>query len=313
MTGTGSARPAYLPILALPYWATLGPFVVAAVHDSAAGCGRSDRDLFAAATPMVLWAWQARGVPLERARVFRHSLVEQFIHLGMPGAARGSRATLRSTLWRMTEILNPADSPGDHRPIPRSIPTAAYSEAAIAELYSWANTQNTPARSRNALALLCLGFGAGLATRELLDVRVSDISTDISIDVSTDVDTRAASSGTAAVVVWSDRPRVVPFRQEWAATLLTVLTDTADDSWLFRPGRTGTSAGQVTDFLTRSRTHLDVRPSRMRTTWLLQHLAEGMPARDLLGISGLKHYAALDKLVPFVPPEDDPKNFLKNS
>jgi hypothetical protein len=303
MTGTEPTRPAYLPILALPYWAIIGPFIDAAVRDSAAGCGRSDRDLFAAATPMVLWAWQARGIPLERGRVFRHSLVEQFIHLGMPGAARGSRATLRSTLWRMTEVLNPADPHGDHRPIPRSIPTAAYSQAAIAELYSWANTQGTPARSRNALALLCLGFGAGLATRELLDVRITDISTNI--------DTRAAGSRTATVVVWSDRPRVVPFRREWIPTLLTVVSDMDDDCWLFRPGRTGTSPGQVTDFLTRSRTHLDVRPSRMRTTWLLQHLAEGMSAGDLLRISGLKNYAALDKLVPFVPPQADPKKYLE--
>ena len=301
MTETEPTRPAYLPILALPYWATIGPFIEAAVSDSAAICGRSERDLFAAATPMVLWAWQARGIPLERGRVFRHSLVEQFIHLGMPGAARGSQATLRSTLWRMTEVLNPADAHGDHRPIPRSKPTAPYSVAAIAELYSWANTQGTPARSRNALALLCLGFGAGLATRELLDVRVTDISTDQSLD----------GSATAAVVVWSDRPRVVPFRPEWTRTLHTVLSDTPDDSWLFRPGRTGTSPGKVTDFLTRSRTHLDVRPTRMRTTWLLQHLAEAMPAAGLRRISGLKNYAALDKLTPFVPRRADSENVWK--
>ena len=300
MTETEPTRPAYLPILALPYWATIGPFIDAAVRDSAAGCGRSERDLFAAATPMVLWAWQARGIPLERGRVFRHSLVEQFIHLGMPGAARGSQATLRSTLWRMTEVLNPADAHGDHRQIPRSKPTAPYSVAAIAELYSWANTQGTPARSRNALALLCLGFGAGLTTRELLDVRVTDISTDENLD----------GSATAAVVVWSARPRVVPFRPEWTRTLHTVLSDTPDDSWLFRPGRTGTSPGQVTDLLTRSRTHLDVRPTRMRTTWLLQHLAEAMPAADLLRISGLKNYAALDRLVPFVPPRAESENNL---
>jgi hypothetical protein len=307
MTGTEPTRPAYLPILALPYWAIIGPFIDAAVRDSAAGCGRSDRDLFAAATPMVLWAWQARGIPLERGRVFRHSLVEQFIHLGMPGAARGSRATLRSTLWRMTEILNPADAGGRHRPIPRSIPTAAYPKTGIVELFSWANAQGTPARSRNALALLCLGFGAGLATRELLDVRVSDISTN------TNTDTRLVGSATATVVVWSDRPRVVPFRHEWIPTLLTVVSDMDDDCWLFRPGRTGTSPGQVTDFLTRSRTHLDVRPSRMRTTWLLQHLAEGMSAADLLRISGLRNYAALDKLVPFIPPATGRETSLRNS
>ena len=303
MTGSEHNRPAYLPILALPYWAILGPFIEQAVEDSVIAGARNRRDLFAAATPFVLWAWQARGMPLVRSRVFRHSLVEQFIHLGMPGAAQGSRATLRSTLWRMTEVLNPASIHGDRRPIPRSTPTAAYSEAAIAELYSWANTQNTPARSRNALALLCLGFGAGLATRELLDVRATDISTD---------DHGLHGPGSAAVVVWRDRPRVVPFRQEWIDTLRTVLCDSPDDGWLFRPGRTGTSPGQVTDFLTRSRTHLDVRPTRMRTTWLIQHLAERMPAAELLQISGLKNYAALDKLVPFLPPEAEFENSWKS-
>ncbi|WP_354575328.1 hypothetical protein [Frigoribacterium sp. UYMn621] len=205
----------------------------------------------------------------------------------------------------MTEILNPADAGGRHRPIPRSIPTAAYPKTEIVELFSWANAQGTPARSRSALALLCLGFGAGLATRELLDVRVSDISTN--------TDERFVGSATATVVVWSDRPRVVPFRHEWVPTLLTVVSDMDDDCWLFRPGRTGTSPGQVTDFLTRSRTHLDVRPSRMRTTWLLQHLAEGMPAVELLRISGLRNYAALDKLVPFIPDATGLETSSRNS
>jgi integrase len=295
MTDAPSDRPAYLPILALPYWGIIGAFVEAAVHDSAIACGRDDRDLFAAATPMVLWAWRARGVPLERHRVFQQSMVEQFIHLGMPGAARGSQATLRSTLWRMTEVLNPAGAPRPHRPIPRSEPTTPYTDAGIAELYSWANTQGTPQRSRDALVLLALGLGTGLPTRELLDVRTGDIS----------IDTTPDGTATASVVVWRTSPRVVPVLPDWVRTLQSVHTSLGDDSWLFCPGRTGATAGQVSNFLTRTRTALDVRPARMRATWLVRHLADGTPAAELLRISGLQHYAALDRFLRFLPNAKD--------
>ncbi|WP_157155909.1 hypothetical protein [Diaminobutyricimonas sp. LJ205] len=198
----------------------------------------------------------------------------------------------------MTEVLNPAELAGGHRAIPRSAPTAPYTEAEIASLYSWANTQTTPNRCRNALALLCLGLGAGLATRELLDVRTSDISLDGS-------STRLSAS----VVVWRDRPRVVPIWSDWVRCLETVATALEPDDWFFRPGRSSTTPGQVTDFLTRSRTTLDVRPTRMRATWLVQHLAAGTPASDLLAISGLKHYSALDKSVQFLPDHIHPENF----
>jgi hypothetical protein len=297
MTGD-AGRPAYLPILALPYWNVIGPFVEAAVRDSAEASGRDDRDLFAAATPMVLWCWQARGTPLERRRVFRRTMVEQFIHLGMPGAAQGSRATLRSTLWRMTEILNPTEAGASHRPIPRSVPTAPYSKTEIAELYSWAKTQRTARRRRDALILLTLGLGAGLATRELLEVTTGDISHTLSAD----------GRPRANVVVWRDRPRIVPIRPVWIRILVGVLDDLKDGDWAFRPGRTGTSPGQVTDFLTRSRTALDVRPARMRTTWLVQHLADGTPEHELLRISGLRNYAALDKLIQFLPTPPESEN-----
>lgn len=290
-------RPPYLPILALPYWDVIGPFVEHAVRDTAALGNRSERDLFAAATPMVLWCWRNRGLPLERNRVFTCSIVEQFIHLGMPGAVRGSQATLRSSLWRMVEILNPEGTRGTHRPIPRSTPTSPYTDAEIAELYSWANTQSTPNRSRNALALLCLGLGAGLATRELLDVRTSDVSFESEL------------SGTASVVVWRDRPRVVPLHADWIRTLDSVVAELSSEDWLFRPGRSSPSPGQVTDFLTRSRTALDVRPTRMRATWLVKHLRARTPAADLLRISGLKNYAALDKSVEFLSNSPDSKEF----
>lgn len=281
----------YLPIIALPYWPTIGPYVEVAVNDCLPHTTRSLRDLYAAATPHVLWCWQSRGTALEHPRIFRASMIDQFIHLGMPGAARGSRSTLRSTLWRMAEILNPTghdDVP--HRPIPRSAPTRPYSHDDITELRHWAATQATHSRRLNARALLALGLGAGLAARELLDMQTPDVT--ITVDQTGGIEGR--------VVVWQGRTRVVPVHPHWVKLLRDSAEAAPAGGYLFRSGRTNSNSGQITDFLTRSRSWLDVRPARMRATWIIGHLEAGTPAEKLLRISGLKNYAALDRLMPFV-------------
>lgn len=276
----------YRPINALPYWDVIGAFIEDAVTDTRSATGRAERFLYPAAVAFVLWCWQSRGTPLERGRIFRRATVEEFIHLGMTRFASGSQATHRATLWLMVETLNPAEMSRSHRPLPRSEPTKPYSPQEVAALHSWATSQGTPRRLRDAIALLTLGLGAGLATREILGVRVSDL------DIRND---------DIHVIVWEARPRVVPVRDDWQPPLRRILSDLERPDWLFRPGRASATSGQITDFLLRSRTELDVRPSRMRTTWLLEHLIAGTPPQELLRISGLKNLAALDKITIFDP------------
>lgn len=285
----------YVPIIALPYWDIIGTFVDAAVVDCIPHTDRSDRDLYAAAVPMVLWCWRARGTPLERARIFRKSMIEQFIHLGMPGAARSSQATLRSTLWRMAELLNPAHDNAQHRPIARSAPTRPYSAAEVAELQSWAVTQATAVRRRDAKTMLALGLGAGLAARELLEVQTTDV-----------ILNNETPPLSASIIVWQERTRVVPVLGPWVASIQQTLAEVPAGGFMFRAGRTKATPGQITDFLTRSRSPLDVRPVRMRATWLIHHLNAATPAEEILRISGLKNYAALDRLLPLTdrPPHD---------
>lgn len=152
--------------------------------------------------------------------------------------------------------------------------------------------QGRAARRRDALVLLALGLGAGLATRELLAVR------------STDFDWR---DEVLHVTVWDSRSRLVPVLPHWTAPLLDVLNENEPDRWAFRPGRQGVRAAQVTDFLHRGQqTALDVRPARMRTTWLLAHLRAGTAPRDLLRIAGLENLAALDRITQFLPPHPEP-------
>ena len=278
---------AYMPIGALPYWSVIGPYardVVARLRDGT----RQDEDaIYAAVTPFLLWCWQTRALDLTDERVLRARNVNAFIASGMPHHLWSSRATIRSALWRILEQLAPAEAVESRRSIGRRDPTQPYSSTEVAALYSWADTQTTGHRRDDALALLALGLGAGLSTRELLSVtgehcRVRDDVTWIKV--------------TGA------RSRDVLVGREWGRTLASVV-EHRRDTLLFRPGRASVADGQVTDFVTRSRTSLDVRPSRMRTTWLLGHLRDQTPPAKLLEFSGLTSLAALDRIAVFLPSE----------
>lgn len=275
----------YVPVNALTYWEILEPAVTPAVVAAARELNREPRTLYPPAVALALWAWQTRGIPAETNKIFRRRIVEEFVHLGMSGYTRGSRATYRSLLLAVAESVTPEhDKP---IPIPRSEPTAPYTVAEIAVLRSWAISQGGASRRRDALVLLALGLGAGLATRELLAVR------------STDLDWR---DGVLHVLVWESRPRLVPVLPQWSPPLADLTIDDDRDRWAFRPGRQGIRSAQVTDFLHRGhQTELDVRPARMRTTWLLAHLAGGTPPRELLRIAGLENLAALDRIARFLP------------
>ncbi len=281
---TGAAS--FSPVKAAPYWDVLEPVVVAAVSKAARMTGRDASGLYPVATAFVLWAWQSKGLELSVNRIFRRPLVSEFVHRGMGSYTRGSRATYRSKLFAIVDVLTPpADRPF---PIPRSTPTAPYTPAEIASLRSWAHSQGSAARRKDAWVLLALGFGSGLATRELLSVRIGDVD---------------LQGNSAYVMVWDGRPRVVPVLPAWEHAIRNATNGQDANGWLFRPGRQGVRAAQVTDFLHRGHTtELDVRPARMRTTWMLTHLQSGTPPQDLLRIAGLEHLAALDRLRRFLPP-----------
>lgn len=283
--GDEADNESFAPKKAARYWTTLAPVVTAAVTKTAHRTGRETRSLYPVATAFVLWAWQTKGLELDVTRMFRRRVVEEYVHRGMASFTRGSRATYRSVLLTIVDAATPpSEAPF---PIPRSDPTPPYTAAEIAALRSWASAQGSTVRRRDAAVLLAMGFGAGLATRELLSVRTGDI------DVRGDE---------VHILVWSGRPRLVPVLPAWQPGLRAVVTELGDNQRAFRIGRTGVRPAQVTDFLHRGHiTELGVRPARMRTTWLLGHLQAGTPPRDLLRIAGLEHLAALDRIRPFLP------------
>ncbi|TQO18861.1 hypothetical protein FB472_0388 [Rhodoglobus vestalii] len=275
----------YLPIMGLPYWNTIGPFITHAVSEVAEG-GRDLPGLYSAITPFVLWCWQSRGIDLREDRIFRRTLADQFIHLATPTLSPASKATHRGALWRAIEILNPHDTSVSGLALPRSTPTIPYNDSELAQLQSWALAQSTAARRQDAGTLLALGLGAGLATREILEVTVSDVT----------IRPRGMF-----VSVWASRPRTVPVLAEWSSYLRASAELSRGQEWVFAAGRGAPSSDQVSEFLARARSGLDIRVVRMRATWLRRHLADGMSPIELMQISGIHTLAGLQNSLNFAP------------
>lgn len=281
-------RQPYAPLLGACYWDLVGPFVDRAVAAAGRRGAYTDRELILAAAPLTLWAWQSLAVPLELEEIFDRDVVEQYVALGMPGRSRGTRATMRSRLLCICDALRVPPSAGQkQRPIPRADPAAPYSEEDLAGLYGWATQQPTRTRRASAVALLALGLGAGLATRDLLTVRGEDL---------------VITGSGVRVQVWGERERVVALTDLWGRVLTESAGDYDPDRHVFCPDRARTHSALATNFIQTTRTSLDVRPTRMRATWIVGQLIAGTPALALLRSAGLAEFGALNKFQRFLPP-----------
>ncbi|MFN3707392.1 hypothetical protein [Microcella sp.] len=274
----------YQPKMDTAYWRQIGPFVVDCVDLASPDTRYSDKELFAAAAPLTLWAWQSAGMELERHQVFSRATIERFIDSGLTGySTSASRNTLRSRLNRMSEILHSSQTiTRALRPLGNSDPMTPYTPADVVQLRSWAAAQQTESRRRNAHILLALGLGAGLTAKELLAVRSDDITC-------TDEGVHVAVTGA--------RPRQVTVLREWETHLL----DAQEDGWLFRQRRHGHNRNLITDFVSHSEQRVDLQTRRMRSTWIVHHFTVGTPTLVLLAASGVQSLVSLDRFVRFAP------------
>ena len=293
MTGHSTEPPQYRPRIAADYWHAIGAFVTAAVTEAAPKTAYTERELYAAATPLCLWAWQTAGMNLDRDVVFSLGSIDRFVAIGMPNyRSSAGKNTIRSRLLRMGEALRTspatattAAAPATRalRPLGNSDPTAPYLASEVIELRSWAAAQSNPDRRRNANALLALGLGAGLSGREIITVHIDDVRVGLR---ETEVRIRGA------------RARSVVVLASWEAHLAFAANATGAAN-LFRGGRSTDNPNLITDFISRSRGRVQLQARRMRTTWLVHHLNAGTPAVILVAAAGMKSLAALDRFMPY--------------
>ncbi len=275
----------YVPDLPAEDWARARQIVLDVVREVRPRVSSyPDAVLVNAVAHHVDWCVFVAGFDPDPHLLFRRDVIGAAI-AAMPTTRTSTMGRRRSILFRVGEALGSIPVPSPLPTLAAATATTPYSRAEIDELIRWADTQRD--RDHNsARALLSLGLGAGLPTRELCAVRGVDVSED-----------------GARLRVSGDKPRVVSVADEWVEELEETARSSVDPELpLFRP-TVSRSKNLITVFVARSvGTLLHPSSQRMRSTWLVHHLTVGTPMQDLLAGAGLDSMDALVRYERFLPP-----------
>jgi len=237
------------------------------------------------------WA-HAQGVPLALTALLDPDVIERYIAVGMPGARDSTRATRRAILRR---VARRCASPPQDLPLPIAYRRVRppYSPAEVQGLLALASAQPTPSRCRTMRAILHLGLGCGIASRDLAWVRGQDIE-------------QLPDGAVSVTVSGGTRPR-------------TVITLHAHETALLEIARLA-RAGLLIGGSTRGRRNVTRGPldrvvggedlprletARLRSTWLLTHLRARTPLPILMTAAGLTTVRPLEDLLHHCPVDAD--------
>ncbi len=199
------------------------------------------------------------------------SVIERFTAYA-PGLSGPARRTLRTNLRFIARQVVPHLDPAD-APLPRERARAPYTAAQISGYLALADAQPVMARRMRAIALVCLGAGAGLIRADLRNVRGTDI---------------ARRPGGVIVTVRGGRaPRAVPALARYHGRLLAAAQFAGG---ALVTGGTDPARHNISNPLTRSLAggtglpRLDT--SRLRATWLAE-------TAGFLGLATFLHAAGI--------------------
>jgi len=237
---------------------------------------------------LAVWA-VGEGLPLDAEVVLDPDTVERFVAVGL--ADDRSRATYRAVLRRVGPLLT-TRAPWEARPatVARRQVAVPYTPRELEGLRTAALAQSTPGRVRAARALLALGAGAGLDGRWVAGVSARDVT---------------VGDGALLVRVGDPAARVVPVLACWEREIVD-LAATAGCEFLVGGRSTARNrAGSLAASLVVANGSPSLSASRLRSTWLVAHLANGTRLPELARAAGMQGVTVLSDLLPFVPALED--------
>lgn len=251
------------------------------------------RELAAAARPetadrakALLFAASRLGAYLESVglelsvEVLGDAVIERCCHPRTTTMSQPTRRTVRSNLRAIERAVHPGP-PAVALSRERAKPP--YTHAEIAAYLALCDAQPTTARRLHAVALVCLGAGAGLVGGDVKGVRGTDVA--------------RRSGGVVVEVRCGRRPRTVPVLSRYHDRLLEAATWAGGRLVI---GGTSPTRRNVTTPLTASLAGGDDLPrieiARLRATWLLE-VAEAIGLRAFMDAAGITCSQRLGDLV----------------
>ncbi|MGD0441401.1 MAG: hypothetical protein ABSB52_12360 [Acidimicrobiales bacterium] len=232
------------------------------------------------------------GLEVAPEVLFRSSVIERFVIVGMAAASPSRRRDIRTNLRFVARRVVPELCQPLPLALPRSRAKVPYSPGEIDAYLALADTQPSLPRRMRLQALVCLGAGAGLTGADLRDLRGDDVM---------------FSNGGLVVAVRGRSPRTVPVLRPYHERLRDAAAFAGGG---FVLGGVSLDRHNVTNRLVASLSgghdleRLDL--SRLRATWLATVAARlGLPG--LFKAAGFSFSQQLCDLVAnmTVPDDDD--------
>jgi hypothetical protein len=279
----------YTPQIITPaMWARIGPTLRALLHTYGYGSTHSARNELPMHTGYVAWTvveghWQPEegGWP-----PFTFDLIESYCDLEVAGTVK-TRAKTRSALRRLGRMLAP-DQWDD--------PAAAYATSQVLEPYTddavdtmVRHATNLLALTGNAapLAVIATGRAAGLHAPDYRATWAEHVH---------------VVDGVPVVDVGPPRPRRVPLHRDWADLALDAAAHL--DGRLLTGGVNTTRNNLVSKTAERFNQGCSVRlhATRLRHTWMLSLLDDGVPVDVIAKAAGISHLHTIERLLDRIAP-----------
>ena len=279
----------YTPKMKPEYWAVIEVFVRAAITDAQPDRFTTAQPWLSNVAQLVLWCWRSECLELERETVFAPATIFRFME-SRTDLESGSRATVRSTLLRISErLIGPTEGVRDVRRYTNMQGKIPYTKAERISLRSFMRGQGTEYRRRNVRVIIALGAGAGLTPSELMLIHTKHVE----------------DTGDALLVhVPGSRARTVPVFAEWEELLRESLAEANPDMPLVLSSRGKFRyANAIPDFLYSCNGH-GTRPhcQRLRSTWIVALLNAHTPINLVLEAAGVTEISTLGRYLKYLEP-----------
>ncbi|QYF74360.1 tyrosine-type recombinase/integrase [Cryobacterium sp. PAMC25264] len=280
----------YRPLLSTLQWNAVREFTIITAVRMQPRTFETVRRLMTMSARFNVWVWAATGTELTIERVYTHNNVYLFLQERLAKHSEIHRWGVVRQLGAITDALGTASI--KRLPSPKRNPRRRpFTLAEVAALHSWAASLTTNFKRQNALAILGLAGGAGLRSDEVIETRIRDIE---------------IIEGRVFVHVPGIRARTVPVRTPWNRTLLRSLDGrTETDEFVFRGWRLDEYRPRaIQTFLTEHPSRIRATVSRLRASWVITQIDNGLPLPVLMKIAGFTATASLDKHLVHAQPLD---------
>ncbi|WP_194383333.1 tyrosine-type recombinase/integrase [Microbacterium luteum] len=248
----------------------------------------STRRLMSMSARFHAWLWASTGLELTVGRVYTQTNIDLYLQNQLGHRSPEHKWGVARQLVANGRELTNAELHG--LPAPDMKLRAPFAPAQIATMHSWATRLTTVKKRQNAWALLGLAGGAGLRAEEIVGVNVEHID---------------AQNGRVFVNVEGTRARRVPVRHSWARVLLRSIEGRNAGERVFRgPHIEEYRPRIIQTFLTDHPAPVRPTPCRLRASWLVHHLDNGVPLQVLKELGGFRTYDTLTRYVDFTRPVD---------